>query len=163
MMEFLAKPETWVLVSFVLFIALLAYLKVPGMIGKALDKRADAIRTELEEAQKLREEAQAILADYRRRQSDAEKEAEEIVRHAKEEAAALKVEAEKKLEENLARRTKLAEEKIARYDAFWELARQVDAQFALIDLTTGQVRDPRAGADVLRQVTVLQALDGLTG
>jgi len=45
-----------------------------------------------------------------------------------------------------------AEEKIARYDAFWELARQVDAQFALIDLTTGQVRDPRAGADVLRQV-----------
>ena len=64
-MELLSAPETWVAISFIGFIALLIYYKVPGQITKALDSRADRIRTELEEAQKLREEAQGLLAEFR--------------------------------------------------------------------------------------------------
>lgn len=117
MMEFLSTPETWVLVSFVLFMGVLAYYKVPAMIGKALDKRADAIRTELEEAQRLREEAQAMMADYRRRQSEAEREAQGIITQASAEAERFAQEARAKLQETLERRTRLAEQKIEQAEA----------------------------------------------
>jgi len=116
-MSFFAQPETWVLVSFLLFIALVIYLKVPGMVTKALDDRADQIAKELEEAQKLREEAQALLADYQRRQRDAEQEAEAIVTQAMSEAENFAEEARAKLEESLERRTKLAEDKIDQAEA----------------------------------------------
>jgi hypothetical protein len=78
-MGFLATPEFWVAAAFVGFVALVIYMKAPGMVARALDERADAIRSELEGAQRLREEAQAMLADYQRRQRDAEKEAADIV------------------------------------------------------------------------------------
>jgi F-type H+-transporting ATPase subunit b len=116
-MSFFAQPETWVLVSFLLFIALLMYFKVPGMVTKALDDRAAAIAKELEEAQKLREEAQAILADYQRRQRDAEKEAEGIVTQAMHEAERFAEEAQAKLQDSLERRTRMAEEKIGQAEA----------------------------------------------
>lgn len=112
-MDVLATAEFWVAVAFVGFVALVIYLKAPGMVARALDERADAIRSELEEAQRLREEAQAMLADYQRRQRDAEKEAADIVTLAKEEAESFATEARAKLEESLARRTRIAEEKIA--------------------------------------------------
>ena len=111
-MSFFAQPETWVLVSFLLFIALLVYFKVPGLVTKALDDRAAAIAKELEEAQRLREEAQALLADYQRKQRDAEKEAEGIVSQAMSEAERFAEEAQAKLQESLERRTRIAEEKI---------------------------------------------------
>lgn len=117
MMEFLSTPETWVLVSFVLFMGVLAYYKVPAMVGKALDKRSDAIRTELEEAQRLREEAQAMMADYRRRQSEAEREAQGIITQANAEAERFAQEARAKLQETLERRTRLAEQKIEQAEA----------------------------------------------
>ncbi len=110
-------PEFWVAVAFVGFIALLVYYKVPGMITKALDERADAIRTELDEARRLREEAQQLLADYQRKSREAEQEAASIVAQAKREAEALATETRKGLAETLERRTKLAEEKIARAEA----------------------------------------------
>jgi F-type H+-transporting ATPase subunit b len=113
-MHFLSTPEFWVAVSFAGFMALVIYFKVPGMLVNALDKRADAIRTELDEARKLREEAQAILAEYERKQRGAEKEAESIITLAKEEAEALAAETRENLKVSLERRTKLAEEKIAR-------------------------------------------------
>lgn len=112
-----ADPAFWVLISFVLFVALLVYLKVPGQMTSALDKRADAIRDELEEARRLREEAQAILADYQRKQREAEQSADEIIAQAKREAEALTAETRKELADSLERRTKLAEEKIARAEA----------------------------------------------
>ncbi len=115
-MEIFKSIYFWEFSAFFLFL-LVAIRFGWKRIVSGLDARADAIRDELDQARKLREEAQSVLADYQRKKRDAEKEAEEIVRHAKEEAAALKVEAEKKLEENLARRTKLAEEKIARAEA----------------------------------------------
>ena len=83
-------------------------------IVASLDARSDAIREELDQALRLREEAQSLLAEYQRKRRDAEKEADQIVEHAKEEAVALRAEAERKLEESLARRTRLAEEKIGR-------------------------------------------------
>ncbi len=110
----LTTPELWVLVSFVLFLALLVYYKIPDRLMKALDGRADRIRAELDEARRLREEAQQILADYQRKQRDAEKEVEDIVAQARREADIYAEESRKGLNEALQRRLKLAEEKIAR-------------------------------------------------
>lgn len=109
-----ASPDLWVLVSFVLFLALLVYYKIPNKVAKALDDRADRIHAELEEARRLREEAQAILADYQRKQRDAEKEVEDIIAMARREAQFYAAESNKSLNETLQRRVKLAEEKIAR-------------------------------------------------
>lgn len=113
-MHFLSTPEFWVAVSFFGFVLLIAYFKVPGQVVKALDKRADAIRSELDEARRLREEAQAMLADYERKQRGAEKEAESIITLAKEEAEALAAETRVNLTESLERRARQAEDKIAR-------------------------------------------------
>ncbi|MEL6966072.1 MAG: F0F1 ATP synthase subunit B [Pseudomonadota bacterium] len=99
-------------IALILFLALLAYLKVPGMITRGLDARSDKIRTDLEEARTLREEAQQLLAEYQRKRKDAEKEAEEIIAAASREAKALKADADRKMDEYVARRTALAEQKI---------------------------------------------------
>lgn len=115
--ESLFNPEFWVGVAFLGFLALLMYYKVPGLIAKALDDRADALRKEIEEARKLRDEAANLLADYKRRMADAQKEADAIVDRAKQEAAALAAESRTSLAEMLARRTKLAEDKISRAEA----------------------------------------------
>ena len=113
-MGILSSPEFWVAVSLLGFVLLIVYYKVPGMVTKALDDRADAIRKELDEARRLREEAQAILADYERKYLDAEKEVESIILLANEEAEALGVETRQKIKDQLDRRTRLAEDKIAR-------------------------------------------------
>jgi F-type H+-transporting ATPase subunit b len=110
----LATPELWVLVSFVLLLAVLVYYKIPDKLVKALDDRADRIRAELDEARRLREEARQILADYERKHRDAEKEAEDIIALARREADVFAAESRKGLTESLERRLKLAEEKIAR-------------------------------------------------
>ena len=107
-----ASPELWVLVSFVLFLALLVYYKIPNKIAKALMIAQTGSSAELEEARRLREEAQSILADYQRKQRDAEKEAEDIIAMARREAQFYAEESHKALNESLQRRVKLAEEKI---------------------------------------------------
>jgi F-type H+-transporting ATPase subunit b len=113
----LATPEFWVLVSFVLFIGLIVYLKVPGKVTAMLDERAERISRELDEARKLREEAQELLADYERKRRDADKEAEAIIAQAREEAEAFAVETRQKLVEMVERRGHMAEEKIAQAEA----------------------------------------------
>lgn len=113
----LSTPEFWVAVSFFAFLGLLAYFGVPAIIGKALDQRADAIRKELDDARRLREEAQLLLADYQRKGLEAENEARGIVEQARREAEALAAETRRNLQETLARRTRMAEEKIARAEA----------------------------------------------
>jgi F-type H+-transporting ATPase subunit b len=113
----LATPEFWVLVSFVLFIGLIVYLKVPGKVTAMLDERAERISRELDEARKLREEAQELLADYERKRRDADKEAEAIIAQAREEAEAFAVETRQKLVEMVERRGNMAEEKIAQAEA----------------------------------------------
>lgn len=107
----------WVGVAFLLFVGILFYYKVPGMLTKALDDRADKIRQDLDEARQLREEAQTLLANYERKQRDALSEAEEIIAHAREEALREADLAAKKLDETVARRQQAAMEKIALAEA----------------------------------------------
>lgn len=111
------SAEFWVAISFVIFIGILLYYKVPAVIAKALDERAAGIRRELDEARRLREEAQALLADYEKKHRNAAEEAQGIVDMARREAEAIAADMRTNLKETLARRTRLAEEKIARAEA----------------------------------------------
>lgn len=106
-----------VLLAFLLFIALLVYLKVPGKIGGMLDQRADGIKSELDEARALREEAQTLLASYERKQKEVQDQADRIVAHAKTEAAEAAEQAKKDLQVSIKRRIKAAEEQIASAEA----------------------------------------------
>ncbi len=103
----------WALVGLIIFLAILVYLKVPAAIARSLDDRADRIAKELEEARRLREEAQALLAEYHRKRKEAEEEASNIIAAATREAKAFVDEAKQKTEEYVARRNKLAEQKIS--------------------------------------------------
>lgn len=106
-------PSFWVAVAFLMFIGLMVYLKIPGKLTGALDARADRIRDELEEAKRLREEAQALYADYQRKAEEAQRDAEAIVAHAREESARLAERMRADLEAALERRKVQAEQKIA--------------------------------------------------
>lgn len=116
-MEFFHQPENWVAISFLLFVGLLVYLKVPAIIARMLDERSAKIAHELAEARKLREEAQSLLASYQKKRVDAEKDAADIIEQARKEAEAYTAEAGRKLAETLERRTKQAEQKIAQAEA----------------------------------------------
>jgi F-type H+-transporting ATPase subunit b len=109
--------EFWVAIGFVLFIALLGYLGVHGMILTALDQRQARIKGELDEAKRLKQEAQDLLAAYQRKQKEAEQEADAIITGAKAEAERLTAEAKAKMADFVARRTKMAETKIAQAEA----------------------------------------------
>lgn len=107
----------WALVGLILFLLLIVYLKVPGKLTASLDNRAETIRTELEQARRLREEAQALLAEYQRKAREADAEVEEIIDQAKREADAFGADARKRVEDYVASRTKMAEGKIAQAEA----------------------------------------------
>ena len=107
----------WAFIGLLIFIGLMLYVKLPGMITKALDGRADKVRNELEEARRLREEAQAVLADFRRKTQDADDEADAIIAQAKAEGERMTAETEQALEEMIARRTEAAENRIAQAQA----------------------------------------------
>jgi F-type H+-transporting ATPase subunit b len=113
----LQMAEFWVGVAFLAFVLILIYYRVPALIAKSLDDRAAAIRKELDEARRLREEAQALLADYQKKHRNAGQEAEAIVEHARREAEAFAAETRKALADTVDRRRKQAEEKIARAEA----------------------------------------------
>jgi F-type H+-transporting ATPase subunit b len=112
MPEFLMDAEFWVLIAFVVAISFLVY-KAKDTITGALDTRAAKIKAELDEAQKLREEAQAKLAEFQLKQRDALKDAEGIIALAKEEAQRLAAQGAKDLEAAIERRRRMAQEKIA--------------------------------------------------
>ena len=115
-MEFLQDPAFWAAVAFVIFIAATAK-PISRLLTAGLDKRAEKIRSDLEEAEKLREEAQDLLASYQRKQRDALAEAEAIIAHAGEEAERLAVQERDKLEAALERRQKQAIDRIAQVEA----------------------------------------------
>ncbi len=150
----------WVAVAFFLFIGLVVYLKLPGMITKLLDERAAKIGNELEEAQRLREEAQALFAEYQRKTRNADKEAEDIVTFAKKEAARQAEQAKIALEELISRRAAMAEAKIARAEA---QAIQ-DVRDAAVDLAAAtaerllaeEVSGPKADALVQSSIAELK-------
>ena len=108
----LANTDFVVLIGFLLFLGVLVYFKVPGRVTGMLDKRADGIRSDLEEARALREEAQSLLASYERKQGEVKDQADRIVAHAKEEARLAAEDAKSGLSETIERRVKSAEEQI---------------------------------------------------
>lgn len=108
----LKNTDFVVLLAFILFIAVLFYFKVPGLLGGMLDKRADTIKSELEEARALREEAQTLLASYERKQKEVQEQADRIVSAAKEEAKAAAAQAQVDLAKSLERRMAAAEDQI---------------------------------------------------
>jgi F-type H+-transporting ATPase subunit b len=102
----------WAMIALFIFLGVVVYMKVPGMIAKALDERAAKIRNDLDEAQKLRQEAQQLLAEFQKKRKEAEKEAADMVAAAKRESDLIIEEAHKRTEEYVARRAALAELKI---------------------------------------------------
>jgi F-type H+-transporting ATPase subunit b len=116
-MEMIKEPEFWVAVAFVLFVGVILYVGAHKKMTEALDHRSARIKAELDEARRLRDEAGKLLAEYQRKQSEAEREAEVIVADAKAEAERVAAEARVKMEEFVARRTKLAEAKIGQAEA----------------------------------------------
>lgn len=115
-MEMFHDPEFWVALVFI-GVVILFYRPVMKTVGEALDGRAAKIRAQIEEARKLREEAQALLAEYQRKQRDAMAEAEKIIATARAEAVRLKADAEKDLEFALERRKQQALDRIAQSEA----------------------------------------------
>ncbi len=113
----LHEAEFWVAIGFLIFIAVLLKLGVHRTVLGALDSRTARIQSELDEARRLREEAMAILAQYQRKRHEAEDEAQTIILNAKAEGERLATEARQKVEEFVARRTKMAETKIAQAEA----------------------------------------------
>jgi len=117
MIDLIYEPETWVAIAFLIFVGILVKLGVPKLLFKALDDRSARIKAELDEALKLRKEAEGVLAEYRRRQGEAEKTAESIILNARVEADRMAAEAQVKIEEFIARRTRMAETRIAQAEA----------------------------------------------
>ncbi|MCH8951465.1 MAG: ATP F0F1 synthase subunit B [Proteobacteria bacterium] len=116
-MSLLQDSHFVVAISFVLFFGLLAYLGVHKFLGKALDDRADRIRQELDDVRRLREEAQAIFAEFERKHREVDTRAGEIVAHAKAEAGQAAEQAKADLAASIERRLRGADEQIAMAEA----------------------------------------------
>ena len=107
-----AEPEFWVAVGFVILLGVFGWLGVHRTVITALDHRRDRIKSELDDARRLKEDAAKLLAEYKARHASAEREAQDIVEAAKAEAERIAAEAKTKMEDFVARRTKTAEGKI---------------------------------------------------
>lgn len=132
----LGDPTTWVFIALLLFLLAMFYVGVHKKIAGALDGRSDAIRAELDEARRLREEAQALLASYQRKQKEAEDQAESIVKQARSDAESMAVQARKDLAERLERRAVQAEAKIANAEA--QAMSEVKAKAADLAMDTAE-------------------------
>ncbi|MCQ0091144.1 F0F1 ATP synthase subunit B [Roseovarius sp. M141] len=144
----LSNTNFVVTLAFVLFVGFLIYMKVPGKIGELLDKRADGIKSELDEARALREEAQALLATYERKQKDVQDQADRIVAQAKSEATTAAEEAREDLKKSIARRLQAAEDRIASAEA--EAVREVRDRAVSIAIAA-------ARAVIAQQMTAAEA------
>src|SRR6056297_4125425 len=109
----LANTDFVVSIAFLVFIGILLYFKVPALVGGMLDKRADSIKSELDEAKALREEAQSLLASYERKQKEVQEQADRIIAHAKSEANEAADQAKEDIKASIKRRLKAAEDQIA--------------------------------------------------
>lgn len=109
--------EFWVAIAFLILMGVFGYVGVHRTILKALDNRADRIRAELDDAKRLKNEAAQLVAEYRAKRETAEREAQDIIASAKQDAERIANEAKAKTEDFVARRTKMAETKIAQAEA----------------------------------------------
>lgn len=113
----LRNTDFVVTIAFLVFVGVLIYFKVPALIGGLLDKRAAGIKSDLDEARALHDEARTILASYERKQKDVQEQADRIVETAKREAMAAAEQAKADLKASIARRLDAAEDQIASAEA----------------------------------------------
>ena len=150
-MHLLHDPEFWVLVAALIFV-IAVWRPVSRMIAGGLDSRATRIRNELDEARRLREDAERLVAEYRAKEQEALAEAETIVAHARAEAERIAAQSARDLEAALERRQRMAEERIAQAEAkALDEVRAVAVDVAIAaarDVLTAQV-DERRGAALL--------------
>ncbi|NOD86054.1 F0F1 ATP synthase subunit B [Ruegeria sp. HKCCD6119] len=144
----LGNTDFVVLLGFIVFIAVLFYFKVPGMIGGALDKRAEGIKSELDEARALHEEARSLLASYERKQREVQGQADAIVAAAKEDAALAAEQAKADLEKSIERRLAAAQDQIASAEA--SALKEVRDQAVSVAVSA-------AGSVLTKQMTAAQA------
>lgn len=142
----LFEAETWVAVAFVIFVGVVWYVGGFTTLLDALDSRGKRISAELAEAKRLREDAAAVLADYKRRQAEAEREAEAIVTNARDEAQRLAAEGQQKVADFIARRTAAAEAKIAQAEVQAAAEVRAAAAEAAIQVSETVLRQQMQGA-----------------
>ena len=141
------EAEFWVAAAFAIFVGVLIYLRVHMKVVDILDQRTAQIKSELDAARILKEEAQALLVEYKRKQQEAVREAAGIIAGAKAEAERLMIETKAKVEDILSRRTKMAETKIA----------QAEAQ-AVADVRAAAANAAVAAAEIVLRKTVVGKL-----
>ena len=134
--EGFGDPTLYVIIAVLLFFVMLMYFGIHKKITASLDDRADKIKTELDEARRLREEAQALLASYQRKQKEAEAQAEDIVKQARHDAEIMAANARKDLAERIERRASMAEAKIA--NAETQALKEVQGRAADLALDAAQ-------------------------
>jgi F-type H+-transporting ATPase subunit b len=113
----LSNTDFVVLIAFLLFIGVLVYYKVPGLVGRKLDERAEGIKSDLDEARAIREEAQSLLTSFERKQKDVQAQADRIVSQARDEANEAAKEAKEDIGKSVERRMKAAEDQLASAEA----------------------------------------------
>ena len=148
--ESISDPTLWVFLAVVGFLFLISFLGVWKRIGAMLDTRSDGIRTELDEARRLREEAQALLASFQRKQKEAEAQAQDIVAQARRDAESMAAQSRRDLAERLERRAQAAEAKIATAEA--QALAEVKARAAqlAVEQAEAQLRAGLTAADQKR-------------
>lgn len=140
MSEMIKEAEFWVAVSFLIFVAFVLWKGLKPTLG-ALDARADKIKQELDDAQRLREDAQKLLAEYQRKERDAASEAEAMLAHAREEAGRLREKAAEDLKASMARREAQALDRIAQAEA----QAKADVRAEAVNLAVAATRHLLAG------------------
>ena len=130
------NAEGYIAIAFVIFVGLLLYLRVPAMITAALDARATRVRSDLDDAKRLRTEAEALLATARGKAEAAGHDLEHILATARAEAATIVADAHAATDAVIARRTAMAETKIAAAGRSAEAAVRAQA----VDLATAAAR-----------------------
>lgn len=138
-------PEFWVTIAFVIFLAIVWKAGAFNAMSSGLDARGKRIRAELDEAKRLREEASSVLADYKKRRGEAEREAESIVAGAREEAERIAREAHERLADFVTRRTSAAEAKIAQAEVQAQQQVRAAAADAAIRISEAVLRDQMQG------------------
>jgi F-type H+-transporting ATPase subunit b len=158
-MELLQDAEVWIAIGMVVFFAILIRAKVPGLAMKALDDRGAKIQAELDEALRLREEAQSLLVSIKHEREAAERLGAEIIANAEADAKRMREEAQVRLEDQIQRRRAMAERRIANAEVQAALDVKAAAAEAAADLAgllladrlSGMTSDPlvdRAVADL---------------
>jgi F-type H+-transporting ATPase subunit b len=154
MMNLLRDPEFWVAVGTAIFLAILVWKRVPQMTANSLDSRASAIAREIDEAHRLRSEAEALLAQYRQKQAAAETEAQAILEEARAEAERFGTETRAAAAAQIARRVKQAQDKIAQAEAHAIAdirAAAADAAIAAAEKLIASRLDENAAADLVKR------------